>query len=485
MARRAPPFLAALAALALLPRVAAAQRALRTNDFAIDYHRGPVLGPGRAVGLGGAYGTLVSGVDGVTYNAAAWGLRSNSDLGGLGVDLLLSVSFPQRNWDNSGASGRDYDDFSIVQLGVGLQLGDFGGGALVISQGYTLGARNGFETTVNVNLFSMHVGGGMQLAHGELGIGAGLRIGLLSLDWSAAALGGQVGTTAARYVGAAPEIGMVWRPLLRPFRLSVAYRSEVSARSTELGDHPGASTRLPAGCEPGATGCFVVPQRMVLPWELELSASVLFGERVFNPGWVDPASLRARLREQQLTERAARDVAHRRAMEAVADPVERRAEDARWQTEESERREREEQEYATFLWRLRAERRAAQRDGGRRYVLVSASLVLSGPVGRGQGIDAFMEQVERPSGLSLIASPRVGVETEPLANRLQVRVGSYLEPSRFDDVVARVHVTGGVELRLFRWNFFKLVDPVDFKVTVTADYTANYFDWNFGVGFWR
>ncbi len=483
MPRRASPIVVS-AALALLPGAALAQRALRTNDFAIDYHRGPVLGPGRAVGLGGAYGTLVSGVDGVTYNVAAWGLRSNSDLGGLGVDLLLSVSFPQRNWDNSGASGRDYDDFSIVQLGVGLQLGDFGGGALVISQGYTLGARNGFETTVNVNLLSMHAGFGVQLAHGELGIGAGLRIGLLSLDW-AATFAGQVGTTAARYVGASPELGMVWRPLLRPFRLSVAYRSEVSARSTELDDRGGSSARLPAGCDPGATGCFVVPRRMVLPWELELSAAVMFGERVFNPGWEDPASLRARAREQQLSDRAARAVAHHRALEAVTDEVERAAEDTRWQTEESARREREDQEHATFLWRLRAERRRAQRDEGRRYVLVSASLVLSGPVGRGQGIDAFMEQVERPSGLALIASPRVGVETEPLANRLQVRVGTYLEPSRFDEVASRVHVTGGVELRLFRWNFFKLVDPVDFKVTVTADYTSNYFDWNFGVGFWR
>lgn len=466
------------------PQKARAERTLRTNDFAIDYHRGPVLGPGRAVGLGGAYGTLVSGVDGVTYNAAAWGLRSNNDLGGLGVDLLLSVSFPQRNWDNSGASGRDYDNFSIVQVGAGLQLGRFGGGALVISQGYTLGARNGFETAVNVNLFSMHTGFGVQLAHGEIGIGAGLRIGLLSLDW-AATFGGQVGTTAARYVGVGPELGVVWRPLRKPFRLSVAYRSEVDARSTELGDHPGSSTRLPTGCDPGTTGCFVVPGRMVLPWELELSAAVMFGERVFNPGWQDPTSLRNELRESQERARVSREVSHRRALEAVSDPLERSAEETRWRDQERQRREREDQEYDSFAWRLRASRRAAQRDHGRRYVLVSASLVLSGPVGRGQGIDAFMEQTERPSGLSLIASPRLGVETEPLANRLQVRLGSYLEPSRFSDVAARMHVTGGIELRLFRWNFFKLVDPVDFKVTVTADYTSNYFDWNFGIGFWR
>ncbi|MBP6835596.1 MAG: hypothetical protein KA978_32730, partial [Deltaproteobacteria bacterium] len=159
--------------------------------------------------------------------------------------------------------------------------------------------------------------------------------------------------------------------------------------------------------------------------------------------------------------------------------------DARWTAEERERREREEREYASFAWRWRAARRVMLRDRGRRFLLISFGLVAFGPVGRGQGIDAFMAQQERPSGRGLLLSPRLGLEGEPWANRLQIRVGSYVEPSRFDDVPARVHVTGGLDLRLFRWDTFKISDPVSFKLTFTMDYSYNYFDWGFGIGFWQ
>jgi hypothetical protein len=96
-----------------------------------------------------------------------------------------------------------------------------------------------------------------------------------------------------------------------------------------------------------------------------------------------------------------------------------------------------------------------------------------------------MAQEERPSGRTTIASPRFGAEAEPLTHRVRLRVGAYLEPSRFFDVQPRVHLTGGFDLRLFRWNAFKLTEPLDLKVSMTVDYSFNYLDWGISFGFWR
>jgi len=460
-----------------------AQRPLRNSDFVIDFTRGPVVGPGRAVGLGGAYASLVSGVGGVPFNPAGYAVRTGTELSWFSVDPVISFFFPQRNWDNSGAGGRDYDNFSVVQGGVGLHFGNVGVGYLATVQSYELGARNGFERPITVGMSSHHLGAGLLLGDGEVVLGAGLRIGFTNIRWSPVASDPTSGTEL-RYLGAAPEVGAVWRPSGRRFRLGMAFRSEVSALPIDFTPPQGGAIRRPSGCVEDSTGCFVVPRRIVLPWEAEIGASIMLGERTFNLPWQDMGALRRELRRQQLDDRARRDREHRHELAAIGDEVERATEDALWTAEERDRREREDSEHATFPWRWRASQRAMQRDRPRRFLLIAFGLVAFGPVGRGQGLDAFMQQQERPSGRDLLLSPRLGVEGEPWANRLQLRVGSYVEPSRFEDVPARVHVTGGLDLRLFRWDALKVVDPVDFELTFTMDYSYNYFDWGFGIGFW-
>lgn len=464
--------------------VASAQRPLRSSDFTLDYTRGPVVGPGRAVGLGGAYASLVSGVDGVPFNPAGYAVRTGSELTWFSLDPVVSIFFPQANWDNSGAGGRDYDSFTVLQLGAGAHFGNVGAGYLVTLQRYELGARNGFERPVTVDMTSHHAGGGLLLGDGEVVLGAGVRVGWMNIQWAADPANPGSGSTL-RYLGVAPELGALWRPTGERFRLGAAFRAEVSAVPVDFDVPAGQTVRRPRGCVEDSAGCFVVPRRIALPWELELGGSVMFGERRFNVPWQDVTALRRELRERQLADRARRERAHRLESAAIADEVERAEEDARWTSEERARQEREDSEHGSFSWRWRASRRAWLRDQPRRFFLIAFGLVAFGPVGRGQGLDAFMAQVERPSGRELLLSPRLGIEGEPWNNRLQLRVGSYVEPSRFDDVPARVHLTGGVELRLFRWDAFKIADPVDIKLTFTMDYSHNYFDWGFGVGFWQ
>ena len=477
-------FFTLAAFVASAPGAAWAQQPLRNSDFTIDFTRGPVVGPGRAVGLGGAFTSLVSSVDGVPFNPAAYAVRTGTELSWFSFDPVISFFFPQRNWDNSGAGGRDYDSFSVIQTGVGLHFGSLGVGYLATIQSYELGARNGFERPITVNMVAQHLGGGLLLGDGEVVLGAGLRIGLMSIQWSGAASNPSSGNTI-RYLGAAPEVGALWRPSGERFRLGMSFRSEVSGLPLDFSAPDGGAIRRPIGCVEGSAGCFVVPRRIALPWEAEIGGSVMLGERTFNLPWQDMNARRRELREQQRDDRARREREHRLEMAAVDDDAERVSADARWVAEERERQEREEREDVSFPWRWRASRRAMLRDRARRFLLIAFGVVAFGPVGRGQGIDAFMAQQERPSGRDLLLSPRFGIEGEPWANQLQLRAGSYVEPSRFIDVPARVHVTGGLELRLFRWDAFKVADPVDFKLTFTMDYSYNYFDWGFGIGFWQ
>lgn len=464
--------IAVLAAAATLRGPIATAQPLRSNQFALDFHRGPVQGPGRAVGLGGAFTALAEGVDGVGFNPAAYGRRPDRELAWFAPAFVLGVSFPRNNWDNSGTGGRDFVDFAIVDFGVGFNFGPLGVGYLAQVQGYTVAPQDATERTVSVNLAIHRVGVGYMIDGGALTLGAGVRIGAMGVGWDAPIFGTFV-DNEVNYVGASPEIGLTWAPQGLDLRVGAAYRAEVVARTNAFDAGDGSVLRRPNGCVAQAPGCFVIPRSVNLPWEVDLGVAWRFSAAPFNAPWRDPRAARNALRD-----RIARDRVRRLRARGPDDGE-------GWDIAERARRQREDQELESFDWRYRAERLAALRDRPHRYLLVSAGLSVFGPTPRGQGIEGFIDQVEQPSGRVPVVSPRVGLETEVIDNRLRLRVGSYLEPSRFEDIGARVHGTAGFDLRLFRWNAFKIVDPIDLKLSGTFDVSYNYVDWGFSVGIWR
>ncbi len=122
----------------------------------------------------------------------------------------------------------------------------------------------------------------------------------------------------------------------------------------------------------------------------------------------------------------------------------------------------------------------------RSKLLLTGSVLLSGPVSNAIGFDSFLSQRLERSGRHLSVSPRIGAELEPLENRLQLRAGSYLEPSRFDTVGPRLHGTASAELRLFQWSVFGLMSPdTSWRISGFADVSRLYFGWGFGVGTWH
>jgi hypothetical protein len=115
----------------------------------------------------------------------------------------------------------------------------------------------------------------------------------------------------------------------------------------------------------------------------------------------------------------------------------------------------------------------------RRYVLISSELSLiegGGKLGfSGLGADS-----------GPIVSPRLGVESEIIAHHLRLRAGTYYEPALVDDSTPRVHGTGGLDVRLFRWDVFGLIDRFDYwELSLAVDAARAYLNTSFSIGFWH
>jgi hypothetical protein len=122
----------------------------------------------------------------------------------------------------------------------------------------------------------------------------------------------------------------------------------------------------------------------------------------------------------------------------------------------------------------------------RSKVLLTSSLLVSGPASNAIGVEAFLAQRVERSGQRTTATPRLGVEAEPVEGWLQVRAGSYLEPSRYQGRPARLHGTLGVEARVFPWSVFGLLeDDTWWRISGFLDTSARYLSWGLSAGIWH
>ncbi|OVE76468.1 hypothetical protein BVX98_06025 [bacterium F11] len=86
--------------------------------------------------------------------------------------------------------------------------------------------------------------------------------------------------------------------------------------------------------------------------------------------------------------------------------------------------------------------------------LVSMDIKILDKSHQAYGIESFFEQKVQESGKKITVRYHLGSELEVLKNVLRLRLGTYHEPSRFQGVSSRQHLTGGFESRLFRFQFF-------------------------------
>lgn len=418
---------------------------LGTSQYKVDLFQGPVLASSRITALAGAYAPLGEGADGHAFNAASPAVRFPYSTNRFDWDLNLSVTFPvglrTTDFDNNGTPGFRYSDFYFVTAGGQVQYGPVGVGATLDLQTYNLGRLA--ETTADLSGVTLRLGrahalAGYSLASDQLYVGGGARI--LVLEMLGTRAGGQEQVLTGS--GAAPELGALWAPHTLPIRAGLTLRAPVDA-STE----PGSEIRRDALGDL-RIGAVFIPERVVLPWEIEWGLATQIGPRPLNIRWMDAKSVSADRIDAARRTLGGRTETREETSERVA--------------------------------------RNQYRSIPRAKLLVLSSFLVTGPVDNAVGFESSLSQIVNRSGRKISFTPRLGVEAEAIPGWLQLRGGTYIEPTRYGTSTPRAHGTAGFELKVFCssvWGFYP--EGTCFRAGAALDVTRQYYGWAFSVGLWR
>jgi hypothetical protein len=110
-------------------------------------------------------------------------------------------------------------------------------------------------------------------------------------------------------------------------------------------------------------------------------------------------------------------------------------------------------------------------------------VVVTGPSENAYGLESFGNHVLQRSGRHTSVSLRGGLEYEWLPGRLRLRGGSYWEPGRFVGVPGRLHVTFGLEVRVFQFGLWGKQRRG--RVSLTSDVAERYTNGGISIGFWH
>ncbi len=389
------PRLFAMLTLLLLAAPAAAQdrEPITDRGFAIDLHNGAVLGSSRIIGMGGTSIAVAEGSAYTPANVAAPAVRPASSKDVWDWDWHFDWLNPDlgSDFDNNGDPTTEIGQTLLLTAGI---LGQYRQWALAFSFTYL---DNVISTPATEDLARVGANvGKLVVARSfrkrEITVGLGVK--------TADFLVSEVGTARSlfRLTGATLEAGAVYRPPEGPFRIGVTGALPLST------DEPAVE-----GCDPMDCNGFILPERVVVPWEIGVGFAWRFGRTPWNIKI-----------------------------------------DAPWRDEKE--------------------------------LTLAADVVLVGPVANGHGVEAFLDQELQPSGRGLDVSVRVGAEYEWIPSWLRVRGGGYWEPSRFEGVPGRLHVTFGIEGRLFSFRFWG--DPYRVRLALTGDVARDYGNGALSLGFW-
>ena len=494
-----------IVATALVPRVALAQLGtngaqLQTSRYAVDLFQGPVLASTRVIGMGGSYVAIAEGVEGSFYNPAAPAVRQPWSRHNIDYDLGAGITSPgtlqRSDFFNSGNNKTNLATsntgrFVLLDAEGNLQIDHWGFGAGVTLQQYSLKrdatATKASTEQLDAQFYVFLVQLARSLVDGQLILGVGLRptaLNVVNLNASATQPSLLFASEGLGY-----SAGLLWRPNDMAFRLGAAFNSAVTTRarsSTTSIQVDASGNRV---ISPNTADEMYLPERVGLPWDLDMGVAVQFGARPFNPRWTGPNELLRSARRRLEWRRVERARDRAAALDAVrSDPSESARINAEQDRSNADALARDEQELDREKAAVDHELRERERKLGRWYILVSSSLRVSGPIGDAVGVESFLQRVVDRSGRRTVVSPHLGLESEVISNWLKLRAGLYGEPTRFDNLRAapRIHTTLGFEQKLFTWRVFGLYsDGTAWRIHMAADFSERYFGWSGSIGVWH
>lgn len=361
--------------------------------YAVELHRGVVIGPAKVVGMGGAYVSVAEGAGAIELNPAAVAARAlyNADLS-FDWDWSLdgNTSLGDLDPENNRLGRPEGHEAGMISSALSFQIGVFGVGATL--SGTTLRLDE-----LEITTAQLAVSTGFNLLEGQIVVG-----GQLLLASAGVRTGG---TKAFDHLGVGLAFGGLARPKGEPFRFGFYYRPRMELSSVQ---------ELAAGTTFGAV---VTPPEFRVPGQAIVGLSYAIGARAPN--------------------RAASFGALPDGVEPEPLPLERE-----------------------------------------RYLL-SCDVIYTEPSERATGLEAWARgQLQPVQDVRPSLGLRVGVDSEPIDDRLQVRLGFYWEPSRFFGGSGRTHLTSGFDVRLFEviWMW---------RAGLAVDLSREYSNLILSAGFWH
>jgi hypothetical protein len=430
---------------------------IQTSRYTVDLFQGPVLATTRITGLGGAFTAIAEGTEGIPFNPATASLRppysTTRDDYDLTAGLTLPSSVTGTDFDNNGKVGFTYDKFVWLTFGGLLQHDRLGFGLIAAFQNYEIGVpgapvplpdSNEVIASVTARLLRVEPVVSYGFLDDQLHLGAGLRFtGFYGIGNTG--VPGEKAENERLLINsntAGFQLGGLWAPHDLPLRVGGAARSpQISVLNDE--------GRIRANADGDrVVGNIFLPGRVELPWEVEGGVAVQLWKRPFNIAWADEDK-----------------VPH--------------ADSERWRQTKNGQQE----PYSRGARRLLKARYA---EIPRQRVLLSFSALVSGPVKNAVGVESMLSQTIDRSGERTVVTVRGGAEAEVIPTWLVLRAGSYLEPTRYRGGEARLHATGGFDLRVLRSSVFGLYDDNTlFRISVAVDGARDYFGWSIGAGLLR
>jgi hypothetical protein len=429
-------------------------------------------------GVGGAYVASAEDTEGSAVNSAAPAVRDPYSTTWFDYDVSVGASLPgaftRTDFDNHGDTGAPSHaragDFIDLTLGGTLQFGGLGVAATGDLQQFSLTTSAAGAPGLTLQVGRWKGLGAYGLFGGQLALGGGARVLTLQIQQNG-------GGTLLTMTGFAPEVGALLMPTGRQWRIGATARAPVSG-GIFGGDNSASGLR--------SVGQFVLPARIVMPWEFELGLAYQLGPRPVNPGWQNPHEQEGWLRARISEGRAGREGERARELASLS-PAERDARRKELDAEERSLRAIEDARLDAEIERLHKVRAARYANWPRERILLLASVLFTGPSADAVSLslEGFLDQRVEVVGRAMSVTPRLGMEGEPWRDRMIVRVGTYVEPSRYDGATPRQHFTFGGDVRLFPLDFWGLLPEADWKVTMSLDLAPRYTSAGLGIGVWH
>jgi hypothetical protein len=449
------------------------------------------------VGLAGASTAIAEGIDGASANAAAPAVRDSYSYDWFDYDIDVDASLPGAyagtDFDNHGANTDPatkaiVNGFLYAHAGALVQFGQIGAAATAEFFQYGVQPQSQ-QSGVTMVYGRYHAQLAYGAANNQIVVGAGVRIVTLQVR-SQGSTFLNPGQTLLTLDGAGPEVGAVFKPNGLPFRLGATVRAPVSASVGGVvgqvgqffgGSGSGSSSGTPVGQQQDG---YWLPSVATLPWEFEAGFALQLGPRPLNPAWLNPHDMEESLRKRIDQARKARLAEYTRELAiqpANERAAKRRAEEAR----EESIRHIEDLELDAEILRLRQIRVAREANWPRERITVVGSFLATGPSSNAVSLEGFATKTLDYVGRNISIAPRVGIESEPVANWVHARVGSYLEPSRFENGTARQHFTVGGDVKVFHFSPWGIFGEGIWRVNFSADLAPRYANYGLGFGMWH